>query len=44
MFSIDSCPNVFGGYEDPVDEIIACRTGTWTLTAALCFCGVWLVR
>ena len=30
MSNVVSCYNVFSGYEDPVDEIIAYRTDTWT--------------
>ena len=26
--------NVFGGYEDPIDEILAYRSETWTLSEA----------
>ena len=37
MSNIISCCNVFGEYEDTVDEIIACRTDLWTLTAAYVF-------
>ena len=38
LYIITFC-NVFGGYEDPVDEIIACRTDKWTLSAA-CVSGM----
>ena len=33
MSNFISFCNIFGGYEDPVDEILACRTDTWTLSA-----------
>ena len=39
MSNVISFCIVFGGYEDPVDEILACRTDTWTLLAA-CVSGV----
>ena len=41
MLNMISCYNVFDGYEDPVDEIIACKTDTWTLMAeyVVCVCG-----
>ena len=39
MLHVISCCNIFGGYEDPVDELIACRTDTWTLMAA-CVSGM----
>ena len=31
MFNFGSCCNVSNGYEDPADEIIACKTDTRTL-------------
>ena len=39
MSNVVSCCNVFGGYEEPVDKIVACRTATWNLTEA-CVSGV----
>ena len=38
MLNTISCCNIFGGYEI-ADEIIACRTNTWTLMAK-CVSGV----
>ena len=39
MLHLISCCNDFGGYEDPVEEMIACRTDKWTSLAA-CVSGV----
>ena len=39
MLHVISCCNVFGGYEDPVDEKIAYRTEIWTQMVA-CVSGV----